>query len=180
MGETRADSAGDSWLIEGLPADGPHPEYVKELSLFGQFVGDWSIVEWRNLDPDGSWSTAEGELHARWILGGRAVQEVYSIIDTASGRTLPLWTTLRFYDPGIDAWHCIWISPMNHAVLQFVAREVGREIVLDGENTRGIPIRWVFSEITHESFRWRAEQQQTSGSDWLMTEEMRLKRKPAT
>jgi len=178
MGETQSESARDGWRIEGLPADRPFPEDADKLSLFGQFVGDWDIVEWRNLEPDGRWSTGAGELHWRWILEGRAVQDVWSTSDRASGRPVPLGTTLRFYDPKIDAWHSIWVSPVNHVARSFVARKVGPEIVLESKNARGIPIRWIFSEITHDSFRWRAEEQQASTSGWLMNEEMRIRRKP--
>ena len=45
MGITRIVPAGGDWLIEGLAAEGPFPECADKLSLFGQFVGDWDIVE---------------------------------------------------------------------------------------------------------------------------------------
>lgn len=38
---------------------------------------------------------------------------------------------------------------------QFVARQVGTEIVLAGHNDDGNALRRVFSEITPKSFRWR-------------------------
>jgi hypothetical protein len=60
--------------IEGLMADGPTLETREKLKLFGQFVGDWDILEDRNLMPDGTWSVAKGELHWGWILDGGAVQ----------------------------------------------------------------------------------------------------------
>ena len=31
--------------IEGLGADGPDSKFKDELMLFGQFVGDWEIIE---------------------------------------------------------------------------------------------------------------------------------------
>jgi hypothetical protein len=34
-------------VIEGLGADGPDPNMREKLMLFGQFVGDWDIVEAR-------------------------------------------------------------------------------------------------------------------------------------
>ena len=34
-------------VIKGLGADGPDPNMRQKLMLFGQFVGDWDIVEAR-------------------------------------------------------------------------------------------------------------------------------------
>ena len=177
MGDARLASTPGNWRIEGLAAEGPFPEYGEKLALFGQFVGDWDIVEWRNLEADGSWTTGRGELHWRWILEGRAVQDVWSTIDKASGHPVPLGTTLRFYDSKIDAWHSVWISPVNHVARQFVARQVGSEIVLEGKNAHGASVRWIFSEIERDAFRWREETQGDSPSGWLMDEEMRIERR---
>jgi hypothetical protein len=168
------------WLLEGLGAEGPYPEIASKLSLFGQFVGDWEITEWRQMDPEGHWSTDRGELHWRWILGGRAVQDVWSTFDPAAGRMQPLGTTLRFYDASIDAWRSLWISPVNRVARPFVGRQVGSEIVLEGRNARDVPIRWIFSDITPDSFRWRAEEQQAAAWEWIMDEEMRIRRTRAT
>lgn len=167
---------GEDWRIEGLSAQRPYPEQSEKLALFGQFVGDWEITEWRTLEKDGKWAVGRGEVHWRWILEGRAVQDVWSTFDPNSGRMVPLGTTLRFYDSKLDAWQSIWISPVNHVARPFIGRQVGKEIVLEAKNARGVPIRWIFSEITNDSFRWRAEEQQSSASDWLMNEEMHIRR----
>ena len=164
-------------FIEGLAANGPHPELAERLSLFGQFVGDWDIVEWRNRREDGSWQVGHGELHWRWILDGRAVQDVWATVDDSTGRTVPLGTTIRFFDPKIDAWHSVWISPVNGVARIFVARKIGEEIVLEANNARGRLLHWIFSEITSDSFRWREEVLQTPPSGWVMDEEMQIRRR---
>ena len=107
------------------------------------------------------------------------MQDVWSPIDRESGRPVPLGTTLRFYDPKIDAWHSVWISPVNLVVRQFVARQVGSEIVLDGTNAHGVPVHWIFSDIERDGFRWREETQGASPSEWRRDEEMRIKRRPS-
>ena len=165
-----------SWRIEGLPADGPTPELAKKLALFGQFVGDWDILECRSLEGDGTWSTSRGKLHWRWVLEGRAVQDVWTTIDEKSGRSVPIGTTIRFYDPKIDAWHSVWLAPVFGVVRPFIGRAVGSEIVLEGKNDRGNPIRWIFSDITGSSFRWRGEELRTPPSGWVLYEEMRIRR----
>ncbi len=66
----------DKRVIEGLGADGPGPEMREKLMLFGQFVGDWDIVEARYPQPDGTEIKRRGEIHSGWILDGRAIQDV--------------------------------------------------------------------------------------------------------
>ena len=72
--------------INGLGAEGPTPGMEEELATFGQFVGDWEIVEDRYLEEDGSWTKQRGELHWGWILGGRALQDVWMSIDERTQR----------------------------------------------------------------------------------------------
>ena len=70
---------------------------------------------------------------------------------------------MRFYDPKIDAWHSVWISPNQGVVKTFLAWKVGDEIVLEGKTTDGYPAKWVFSEISHNVFRWRSEETRDGG-----------------
>jgi hypothetical protein len=168
---------GVEWFLEGLPAVGPSPEHQKQLMLFGQFVGDWEIVECRYLTPQEKWGVSHGELHWRWILEGRAVQDVWRTYDEGSKRMVPEGTTVRFYDPSIDAWHSVWFAPKQGAVRVFVGRPVGEEIMLESQDAEGSRIRWIFSEIATHSFRWRGEEFDPESSSWSLYEEMRIRRK---
>jgi hypothetical protein len=163
--------------IVGLGASGPRPELKEKLMLFGQFVGDWDIVEDRYLMEDGSWVTERGELHWRWILGGTAVQDVWMTIDETTGLATPDGTTVRFYDPKIDAWHSVWLSPKQGAVKSFIGRADGEEIILEGKTAQGFPVKWIFSEIKKDSFRWRSEESHDEGRSWFLREEMRIQRR---
>ncbi len=166
-----------AWKIMGLDANGPLPGMEDKLALFGQFVGDWDILEDRYQKPDGSWAVGRGELHWRWILDGRGVQDVWASIDEKTGSVLPEGTTVRFYDSKIDAWHSVWISPTQGVVKTFLARKVGNEIVLEGKTTDGYPAKWIFSEITPDSFRWHSEETRDNGKTWTVREEMRIQRR---
>ena len=167
--------------IKGLLAHGPNPEMAEKLMLFGQFVGDWDILEDRFYDSSGTRSLEEnlsrGGLHWGWVLDGRAVQDVWMSIDEKTGRAKSEGTTIRFYDEKIDAWQSVWISPTQGAVKKFVARQVGDEIVLEGKTTDGYPLRWIFSDITPNSFRWRAEETRDDGENWAIREEMLIRRR---
>ena len=149
----------------------------EKLELFGQFVGDWEIAECRFLEDDGSWTVGRGEIHWGWILGGMAIQDVWLSIDEKTHELIPHGTTIRFYDPKIDAWRSTWLSPTQGAVKAFIARKVGDSIVLERKDEeQGLLVKWIFSEITPNSFRWHAEESSDKGKSWILKEEMRIQR----
>lgn len=168
---------GSTLIIEGLAAEGPNPELKDKLMLFGQFVGDWDVVEARYPQPDGTEIQRRGEIHFGWILDGRAVQDVWMTHEENPPRVVPVGTTIRFYDPKIDAWHSIWIAPMHGLIQTFVARKIGDEIVLEGKTEEDYPEHWIFSEITPNSFRWRSVESYDNEKTWQLTEEMRVRRR---
>ena len=163
------------WEIQGLAASGPSPRLKEKLALFGQFVGDWDIVENRHRKNDGTWAKSRGRLYWRWILEGRAVQDVWTSVED-TGKEIPWGTTIRFYDPKIDAWQSTWISPRQSLVRTFIGRKVGDEIVLESTNSKEKPLRWIFSEITPDSFKWRGETSYDGGKTFLLEEVMRIRR----
>jgi hypothetical protein len=65
---------------------------------------------------------------------------------------------------------------MRGDLLTFVARKVGDEIVLEGRDAEGAPMRWIFSEITAQSFRWRRVVSEDGGETWRVHNEMRVRR----
>ena len=144
--------------------------------LFGQFVGDWDIIDDRNLQQDGTWVHSRGELHWGWILDGRAVQDVWMTVDEGN-KSMADGTTVRFYDPKIDAWHSVWLSPPQGRVKTFIGRKVGEEIVLEGRTPDRYPVKWIFSDITPDSFRWHSEESHDNGKTWTLTEEMKIRRR---
>ena len=69
------------------------------LGTFGQFIGSW------DLDWYIEGARAKGELHFGWVLGGRAIQDVWVVPGRFHG------STLRFYDRALGAWRSTWIEP---------------------------------------------------------------------
>lgn len=167
----------EPWAIEGLPARGPDPGLKEKLTLFGQFVGDWDILENRYLRDDGTWAKERGEIHWRWILEGRATQDVWTSIDEKTGGQIPRGTTVRFYDQKINAWRSTWISPRQGAVGAFIGKKVGKEIVLETKSDEGYLVKWIFSDVSEDSFRWRAEESRDEGKTWTLREEMKIRRR---
>jgi hypothetical protein len=172
---------GTTAMLSALGASGPHPDLADKLELFGQFVGSWDLDR-TSYAPDGTTATVPGEWHFGWVLEGRAVQDVW-ICPARRYRTAPIappaeWgTVIRFFDTSIDAWRATWVGPATGISHAFVAHEEGGEIVLRGTTDEGGPLRWVFSDITGDSFRWRSEVADDPGRAWRLTVEMRVRRR---
>jgi hypothetical protein len=164
------------WFLPGLGASEAHPGLRNRLMLFGQFVGDWDIERW-GIEADGSEHRNQGLVYFRWILEGRAVQDVWSLFEGDPRRERPLGTTLRFPNLGEDTWTSVWIAPDRGLLRRFVARKVGDEIVLATTKDDGNPEHWIFSGMTSGSFRWRSEESHDRGKTWKLTEEMHIRRR---
>jgi hypothetical protein len=160
--------------LASLLAEKPSEKNRDQLMLFGQFVGQWEFegVEYRE---DGSRGTDKGEIHFGWVLQGRAVQDVWMEHERSDKGPLVYGTTVRFYDPGIDAWRMTWLDPVNGSMRALTGRKVADEIVLESKGSDGTQIRWIFSQIKPDSFHWRGEK--LTGEKWRVYEELNARRK---
>jgi hypothetical protein len=172
----------DFAAIEALHADGPHSEHREQLMLFGQFVGEWLL--------DVSFYGADGSLQRQyladwmfsWILQGKAIQDVLVVPsreERAKSPDAPVksGTTLRYYDPALGAWRVLWLGPHTNTYIPLISRKQGEKIVLEGSDVDGSPLRWVFSEITANSFLWTGHMSKDGGNTWYMEQKMIAKRR---
>lgn len=171
-----------SALPEALHSTGARPELARELDLFGQFVGDWTL-ECMLYNPDGSEGLVmQGELRFGWVLGGRAVQDVWIV----PGRDHPdegkapgfHGTTVRFYDTDLGAWRSTWIDPPNNRVRRFIGRPVGTDIELISDEHTEPTWRWRFTDITPNSFTWTSDRspwERAPGEPPSWTKEVRMR-----
>jgi hypothetical protein len=157
-----------------LLAKGPNQQYRDQLQLFGQFVGSWTF-EGTEYHDDGSHPTDKGEIQCQWVLEGRAIQDVFLETSRSDKDPLLRGTTVRFYDPQINAWRVTWINPGTGVVRTFIGRKAGNEIVMEGKAGDGKPIRWIFSNVKADSFHWRGEKLAERG--WRTDEELDAHRK---
>src|SRR5215472_14222007 len=164
-----------------LFADGPAPDRAEKLNLYGQFVGDWD-TEIVTYSPDGASHRGLGEIHFGWILEGRAIQDVWMIPrkkDRGPGApVMPViagnWygTTLRVYDPTLDAWRIYWIDPATNTYRQQIGRQEGQDIVQEGSTDSDALSRWSFTEITARSFHWKGEVSLDKSQTWRLVVEV--------
>ena len=102
-------------FVGALQSGGPASDRADKMKLYGWLIGQWAMDAVVHRD-DGSQHRGPGEIHFGWVLEGRAIQDVWILPGLFYG------TTLRVYDPGIDAWHIQWSDPVQ----QFYSRQIGR------------------------------------------------------
>jgi hypothetical protein len=166
-------------LIAALHTDHPAPDRAEKMGLYGWLVGRWEMDAVYHRD-DGATRRGRGEIHFGWVLAGRAIQDVWVVPPRDQQSEPPAWgdfygTTLRVYDPGLDAWHILWIDPVKQLYTRQIGRARGNDIVQDGKDDSGAMVRWSFTEITPDSFHWLGERSH-DGARWRMEVELLARR----
>ncbi|TVT51603.1 hypothetical protein FNH05_14435 [Amycolatopsis rhizosphaerae] len=160
-------------MLRLLEADGPHPESRDELMLYGQFAGSWLV---HNRFRDGEvWHEENREWRFGWVLDGRGVQDVLANLDGSGDVLAAAGTTVRVYDPALSAWHVHWFGPVRGIYCTLLGRAAGDEIHQEGMRSDGLSIRWNFTDITPESFRWLGFV--AEGDEWRLEQEMHARRR---
>jgi len=169
-------ASGDTYasFARVLISSGPSPQMPKSAtSVFGWLIGDWEADVY-DYESNGSPWVGKGEWHFSWVLEGRAVQDVW-IVPKLADRTAATPTdhnrygsTLRIYDPKIDAWRVFWFNPARQGRAEIVARKVGNDIVQQGVDDDGSFVRWTFTNIRPDSFVWLGESSTDGGKTWQL------------
>ena len=172
----------DMGFHAALAAPGRSPEISEASDLNAWLVGDSDhddLRYWVDVSDRG----LKGELHCGWVLEGRAVQDVWVMPPRAErtgepDRSLDMYgTTLRIWDPSIDAWRIRWHNPVANQHIEQIGRRVGKDVVQIGARPDGVPTRWMFTEISPDSFRWTGEALSPDGRGWALEGEFRARRR---
>ena len=173
-----------SGFLAALLSQGPPEDRKGAKGFYDDLIGSWDAEVVDHL-PDGSDRRQSAEIHFAWVLEGRAIQDVWiAPARPARQATSPkaagnrYGTTLRVYDPAIDAWRITWINPVTGAENRLVGRREGEQIIQSGADAEGRPIRWVFVEIRAGSFHWRGERSEDGGRSWICDTEFFARRRP--
>src|SRR5215203_4943440 len=126
-----------------LASSARSPEIPESVDIYGWLVGSWELdvrVYW---GTDVSKSGLKGEAHFGWALEGRAIQDVW-IMPKGGDRKGPpdktmnmYGTTLRVWDPAIQAWQITWTNPAGDHHERQIGRRVGQDIVQIGTRPDG-------------------------------------------
>src|SRR5215470_6417731 len=158
-----------SGFMKALHSQGPAADRARQLELYGWLIGDWVMDATVHKD-DGTIHKGSGEIHFGWVLQGRAIQDVWILPGVFHG------TTLRVYDPELGAWHILWNDPLRQFYARQLGRAQGKDIVQIGKNDAGVTLRWSFTDITPESFRWLGERSLDDGKSWQLQAEFHARR----
>ena len=165
-----------------LTASGRSPEIPESADVYGWLIGSWEL-DVRYYQVDVSASGIKGEVHFGWVLEGRAVQDVWicpprSQRSAGVDKTVNTYgMTLRVWDPQIQAWRVTWINPVSGRRDELIGRWSGKDVMQVGARSDGTPIRWSFTEITPDSFRWLGESLMPDGKSWKLEGEFRARRR---
>jgi hypothetical protein len=166
-----------------LVAAGRSPEIPESADAYGWLVGDWELDVLHYAGIELAARGIKCEVHAGWALEGRAVQDVWIMprrLDRTArlGKTMNMYgTTLRVWDPIIQAWRITWRNPAGDHHEEQTGRRVGKDVVQIGTRADGTRTRWSFTEITRDSFHWLGEALEPNGKIWKLEGEFRARRK---
>ena len=163
-------------MMQALTAPGRAPEIPEEHDVYGWLIGSWQLDVIRYL-TDVRDRKIKGEVHFGWVLEGRAVQDVW--IMKAENVMSTYGTTFRMWDPSIQAWRVTWTNPITGRRNELIGRRHGNDLVQIGTHSDGTPIRWIFTDITPDSFRWLGEALDHDGATWKREAEFHCRRMSA-
>lgn len=159
-------------MLAALFAEGPLPAQAEQMRLYEPFIGSWN-VEVIDYDAEGVAIKNHGEWYFGWILEGRAIQDVWIVpprqlrpneaTDISHNR---YGTTLRVYNPTIEAWNITWINPVTQAYDRMIGRKVDDNIVQEYTGEDGTLNQWIFFEITADAFHWIGKSSVDDGKSW--------------
>lgn len=160
-----------------LVAPAPHLELGQAADDFAWLVGCWR-GEVRDYDQEGAVRESPGEWVFGWVLDGRALQDVLIVPargapEAAGGAGRRFGSTIRRFDQVAGIWRIVWVNPVSGSENHLAGRRTGDRIVLQGEDN-GQAIRWSFTDIQADSFRWLGEN--LVGEQWVRAAEFHFRR----
>jgi hypothetical protein len=169
-------------FADALISDSYSSELNGEEAMYDWLIGSWEVTAFDY--SDNSTIETKGEWIFSWVLEGRAVQDVWiapqrSLRTTQSPRNVNRYgTSLRVFHPDTKKWKVYWHNPVSGTDNQMTASKHGKDIVQEGQTANGNPLRWIFTDISNDAFRWYGEYSADEGKTWkLATEFYGRKRK---
>jgi uncharacterized protein len=144
--------------------------------IYAALLGNWKL-KMTDYNPEkGTEKYQTGLWYFSRILEGRAIQDVLVSPEFAERyeSSLPgnrYGTTLRTMDPVTHQWKVYWFNPVSGTHNQLAARKDGDRIIQETPETDGLKMRWIFENITADSFHWYGENSLDHGKTWLLSAE---------
>src|SRR5450631_4349072 len=152
--------------------------------IYARLLGNWRL---KMIDyyPDGRIQRDHtGTWYFSRTLEGRAIQDVLvspEFADRLFSKSITgnrYGTTFRMMNPKTRQWHAEWFNPVSGIHNQLTARVEGDRIIQETVEINGLIMRWIFENITAESFRWYGESSSDKGKTWILEAEFFAERLP--
>lgn len=122
---------------------------------FGSLVGEWDFDWIYDINGD-NYKVQKGEWIFSRVLNGTAIQDLFIVPSRAERKRLNMpdaeyGTTIRMYNPETREWEAYYTCIGEYTRL--TARKTGDKIELTEKNKGRM--KWVFSEMTQDSFHWQ-------------------------
>ncbi|MFL6112862.1 MAG: hypothetical protein ACJ786_16135 [Catenulispora sp.] len=166
-------------MTEELCAGGPWTGHEPAMDLYGRLIGIWDVANRYFVEDTGDWTSGTVVWTFGWVLAGHAVQDVMWF--TAPGADgypeRATGSTMRLYDPAQQQWNVVWFSPAGRVVTLTGRAGENGDIVQEGTQAGGRPVRWLFTELAATSFRWLGYISDDGGETWRLEQEMFARRR---
>ncbi len=167
-------------LLKVLSASGPHPSLGRQAETYGRVIGSWQgeMIDYFSAKTPQKHSV---EAHFGWVLEGRAVQDVWitpARTERGIGEKHAVdWygATFRVYDAKADLWRVVWNDPVSGQRIELEGRAHGNDVVQLGVRA-GRLIRWTFSDMRADSFKWQGHALEDDGNTWRLEVDIQFKR----
>lgn len=83
-----------------------------------------------------------------------------------TSKTRNRYGSIRTFDLTTKQWTINWFNPISGARDVLTAKRVGLDIVQSGTDSEGNLMRWVFTDIKTDSFKWYGERSPDGGQTW--------------
>jgi hypothetical protein len=150
------------------------PELADVDDIFGFLIGSWEL-EAVLYDSKGNTHKIKGEIHASWVLEGRAIQDLFIFprradrkpgVPTGGARYA---TTIRTYDRALQAWRVNFINPAApETSARLIARRKGQGIEMEGKLSDDTTIRWRYVTVESTRFHYTAEKRMSDNDTWQL------------
>ena len=156
-------------FIDALHSASPAADRADKMKLYSWLIGHWTMdaIVYRD---DGTKHEGPGEIHFGWVLEGRAIQDVWILPGIFYGTH-----TARLRSRPRRLAHSL-VRPTTAVLHRQVGRAHGDDIVQQGTNDAGEAVRWSFTDVTAESFRWIGERSRDNGKTWQLQAEFLARR----
>ncbi|MDJ1482769.1 hypothetical protein QNI16_19875 [Cytophagaceae bacterium YF14B1] len=154
--------------LDLLHSSHPAKDRAEAMQLYGQLTGKWQI-DIRYIPVEGAERFASGEWEFGYALEGRAVIDIWQVpareVSEQTGKSVECGLCVRVYDPVLALWKFTFHGPLYRTTLNMLAYQIGNEIVQEMFVERDI-VRWIFHNITPETFSWKAIRSKDGGKSW--------------